>query len=140
MVVKKLNLKNYVEANCEGKTVYSKPMVVLEGKHGVVVTDNEFIHVKNDLITDSIRIYVHDQMEEGYIAIMPDGYFPVQLSELLEDPAVEIEEVEPQYFFRYKNYNARIGRNYSDLMKALHEIGYDKIDELDADLEKGGVY
>lgn len=100
---------------------YNK-VAIFEGPRGVIVAEHEAVHMRENLVTDSIVLPATKIPEPGHFAILPTHEATLQICELMEAPYTEMTIEE---FFDRRNYNPRCQSNYANLMGHLREIGFD---------------
>ena len=118
--VKVYNIKEMVETKWDGAfTSHVKEIAIIEGKNGIIVSDDEAIHevFKNEDEKYHLDVYQND----GKMHL-----FPVNSAELpfafikANAPCREIELTES-----IRHFGSRIEGNYGLLLKSIKEIGLD---------------
>jgi len=100
-----------------------KKVAIFESIFGIVVADEEAVHLRENLITDSIAIEANTPAGENHVAIMPDRMCFIVIKGILE--RASCEEMTIEEFFKNRIYNFRYRRNWSVLMNSLKEIEFD---------------
>lgn len=96
---------------------------IFEGPRGVVFAEEEAVHQKENLLTDSVVVPLAKRTDEHHIAIMATAEMRVSLDDIVENAPYEEKTMEE--FFARRDYNPRCQDNYATLMNSLRDIGFD---------------
>ena len=96
---------------------------IFEGPQGIVFAEQEAVHVRENLITDSVKIPLCQRPPEGYISLAPTADLTITLDEIVA--GAPHEEMTIEEFFVRRDYNPRCQQNYATLMSSLRSIGFD---------------
>lgn len=96
---------------------------IFEGSRGFVFAEEEAVHQKENLITDSIVIPLCKKPTPGHIAFMASADLTVSFDEIINE--APYQEMDIEDFFKRRNYNPRCQENFATLMKSLRDIGFD---------------
>ena len=99
-----------------------RQVAVFEGKTGVVVAEEEAVHKRVNVASDTIQVPANKPTPAGHLTIMPMAYVTLSVEEIKEAPQKEMLMSE---FFSRRNYNPRCQTNWSILLSTLREIGFD---------------
>ena len=107
---------------CDKQAFRYHKVAVFEGRHGVVVAEEEAVHQKEAGLQSTIEIPANDIARPGRTWLMPSYLVTITISDIKEAPFTEMTMEE---FFRRRNYNPRCQTNWRVLMSSLDSIGFD---------------
>lgn len=99
-----------------------RKVAVFEGTYGVVVAEEEAVHKRVNVPTDTIRIDANRPSPPGTMAIMPTVYVTLSVNEIKDAPFTDMTMSE---FFSRRDYNPRCSTNWRTLLSSLTDIGFD---------------
>lgn len=100
-----------------------KKAAIFEGPRGVVFSEEEAVHQKENALTDAVVVPLAKRTDKNHIAIFATAKMTVSLDEIVAK--APFEEMSMDEFFSRRNYNPRCQDNYETLMKSLRNIGFD---------------
>lgn len=122
--IKVYDIDAFIESNYPGYAAFRyKEAAVFEGERGVVFAEEEAVHQRENVLTDSVIVPLCKRPSEGHIAIRATAEMTVSLNEIVSEAPYKVMSMEA--FFKRRNYNPRCQDNYAVLMNNLRGIGFD---------------
>ncbi len=97
-------------------------VAVFEGTNGVVVAEEEAVHKRVNVLSDTVQIEANKPAAPGTVWIMPSYLVTIPVKEIMDAP---FEEMTMSAFFRRRDYNPRCQDNWRTLLSSLSGIGFD---------------
>ena len=99
-----------------------RKVAVFEGPYGVIVAEEEAVHKRVNVPTDTVRIDANKPSPPGTMAIMPTIYVTLSVDEIKQAPYTDMPMSE---FFSRRDYNPRCSSNWRTLLSSIVDIGFD---------------
>ena len=107
---------------CGLKAFRYQKVAVFEGPRGVVVAEEEAVHKRVNVLSDTVTISANLPAAPGTIPILPTHEVTLSVQEIKDAP---FQEMSMSAFFHRRNYNPRCQDNWRTLLSSLCDIGFD---------------
>ena len=98
------DLDAYLRKECGLEAFRYQKVAVFEGTRGVVVAEQEAVHKRVNVLSDTVQIEANKPAAPGTIWIMPSYLVTIPVQEIKDAP---FEEMTMSAFFHRRDYNPR---------------------------------
>lgn len=120
--IKIYDLDALLHQECGLEAFRYQKVAVLEGPRGIVVAEEEAVHKRVNVLSDTVQIDANKPAAPGTLWLLPSYQVTISVQEIKEAP---FQEMTMSAFFRRRDYNPRCQSNWRTLLSSLSAIGFD---------------